>query len=450
MFSLLVAILLIGSGVWIYVLNERNTYLQECLQRYSHIASQDNFQENLSQEIQSTQQQASYFTDQCDFLEARLKDLKKEVAYLDEEAEIQSFGFYDPIYNFISSDDYIYQIKSIRQQQRSMINNGEAVSCPIGWSVGDSKKDGEKLVKNFKKLILTIFNAECDEIIKGVRLGKIAVAQAKIEKQFASLNKKSEVIRCAIDDDYLSLKIRELQLQYELEIKRQEEREMAQQIRQEEQDRKKLEKAEAEMREAEERERRYKQEIDEIQQKLESVHQEQIKLSEKQKEIMRGEIEELQKSLQEAQKDREEAESRSKSIKSGHVFIISNIGSFGRDVYRICVTRSVNEDSYISNMTPVVPFPFDIHFKFFSGDVNETIGLLHERFQDRRVNTANLRRDFFHVSFEEIAVAVNEIRQKTGKLKNFTVEEKVPNAYEYRKTQQQNQVQEPSQESKRA
>jgi hypothetical protein len=307
-----------------------------------------------------------------------------------------------------------------------MVKNDQAVSCPVGWTVSDSKKDGDKLVKHSKKLILRVFNTECEKIIRGVKVGKIAVAQARIEKQFASLNKGSDVIKCSITDDYLNLKIRELQLQYELEIKRQEEREVAQQIKQEEQDRKKLEKAEAEMREAEERERKYRQEIDRIEQ-----------LSEKEKEGMRAEIEKLQKSLQEAQKDREEAESKSRLIKSGHIFIISNIGSFGRDIYRIFATRSMNEDSYISTMTPVVPFPFDIHFKFFSGDINETIRLLHEKFQDRRVNTANLRRDFFHASFEEIATAVDEIRKNTGNLKNFTVQEKVPNAYEYRKTQQQ-------------
>jgi hypothetical protein len=270
-----------------------------------------------------------------------------------------------------------------------------------------------------------------------VKLGKIAVAQANIEKQFHSLNKSSEVIRCYITDEYFGLKIRELQLQYELEIKRQEEREIAQQIRQEDQDRKKFEKAEAAMREAEEKERKYKQEIDEIQQRLESAHKKKLELSEKQQEDMKYEIEKLQKSLQEAQRDREDAESRSRLIKSGHIFVISNIGSFGRDVYRICATRSINEDSYISTMTPVVPFPFDIHLKFFSRDVNETLRFLHERFHDRRVNQANLRRDFFNISFDEIDSAIKDIRRETGILKNFTIEEKVPNAYEYRKTQQQ-------------
>jgi hypothetical protein len=184
------------------------------------------------------------------------------------------------------------------------------------------------------------------------------------------------------------------------------------------------------MREAEEREQKYQREIDEIRQK-------EISLARGEKEKYQEKLEQLESLLKEAQGDREAAEVRSRMIKAGHVFVVSNIGSFGRDIYRICATRSVDEDSYISGMTPVVPFPFDIHFKFFSGDVNETLRLLHEKFQDRRVNTANLRRDFFQVSFEEIVNAINAVRQQTGNLKNFTVEEKVPTAYEYRKTQQQ-------------
>jgi hypothetical protein len=434
MSSLLIAIL-IGTGVWLYVLSERNGSLRESLQRYSSISSQEDFNASLSQEIQARQQQAAYFEDQCISLEARLKDLRKEVSYLEEEAEIQAFGFYEPIYNFIVSDDYMHQLRSIRQQQRHMITNDLAILCPVGWTVGDSKKDGEKLVKNFKKLILKIFNAECDEIIKGVKIGRVELAQARIEKQFASLNKISQVIQCSIVNDYLSLKIRELQLQYELEIKKQEEREIASQVKKEKKEREEIEKAEVEIREAEERERVYQQELDEIQQK-----QMQLALTESEKAELELKVEGLTSLLEQAGVDREAAEARSRMIRSGHIFIISNIGSFGRNMYRICATRSVNEDSYISTMTPVVPFPFDIHFKFFSGDVNKTLKDLYDRFQDRRVNTANLRRDFFHASFEDIAHAVSEIRQRDGNLKNFSIEEKAPNAYEYRKTQQNHQT----------
>jgi hypothetical protein len=115
--------------------------------------------------------------------------------------------------------------------------------------------------------------------------------------------------------------------------------------------------------------------------------------------------------------------------------VISNIGTLGRDVYRICMTkRNDNEDGYVRSMTPEVPFPFDIHFKFISEDASDTLRRLHQRFEDRRVNVVNPRREFFRVSYDEIAQAIEEIQKETGSLKNIR-SERSPQAYEYRRTQ---------------
>ena len=482
--QLLLVILLLFSGIYIYKLCGEKENLKRELNRYAALSSQESYIEELENEILIKHNKVTYLEEQYEMLlrnidsvkgklgiletglefedkiaakhnqvvylegqyesfSRKIDEIKKELGNYEENLELQSFGFYEPKYNFIHSDDYIYQLKSVKSQQRQMISRDVAVECSIGWVVGESKKEGDKLVKNFKKLILTIFNTECDEMIQKVKPGKVEFSQSKVENKFKSLNNSAKVIRCNIVDDYLVLKIRELHLQYELECKRQEEKEIAQQIKQEDQDRKKLEKAEAEMRAAEEKESRARQELEEMKQELESAH-------EAEQEKMRTEIEYLEKIIREAQQDREDAESRSRLIKSGHIFVVSNIGSFGRDIYRICSTRSTNEDGYISNMTPVVPFPFDIHFKFFSNDVNETLRLLHEGFQDRRVNVANSRRDFFNVSFEEISDSISKIRHETGNLKNFTIEEKTPNAYEYRKTQQQQKMQDSSHHIKQA
>ena len=82
---------------------------------------------------------------------------------------------------------------------------------------------------------------------------------------------------------------------------------------------------------------------------------------------------------------------------------------------------------------PSVPFPFDVHFKFFSEDASDTLRQLHQRFNERRINKANERRDFFRVSLDEIFQAVEEIKKETGALKNIQFE-KVAQAYEYRRT----------------
>jgi Domain of unknown function (DUF4041) len=437
MFSILAAALLIVSGCWIYNLTEQNTSLRYTLQRYSSITSQENFEIELNQEIRNKQAEANRLKDACSSLAAKVQELKREVSHFGEAVELQSFGFYEPQYDFISSEDYRYQLKEIIAQQKRMMVGRTAIYSPTDWTMDDSKKDKEKLVKNFKQLILIIFNTECSEAIRKVKPGRFEKSRSEIESRFKILNKSSQVIGCSISPDYLILKINELHLQYELESKRQEEREISQQLKQDEQDQRKLEKAELEMREAEEKEYKYQQEIDEIRRTLESSNQKKLIIAEDEKEKLRLKIELLEVSLKEVQTNYEEAENRSRMIKAGHVFIVSNIGSFGREVYRICATRSIDEDNYISSMRSIVPFPFGVHYKFFSSDVNETLKLLHDKFQDRRVNTANPRRDFFYVNFEEITEAINDVKQLTGKLKNFTIQEKEPNADEYNRTQQQ-------------
>ena len=461
----LLVILLLLSGVYIFKLSEKKESLKRRLVRYESIISQEEYQQELDDKVAAQHGQVVYLEEQYNALLRKIDDIKKEhqqdlddkvaaqhnqVVYLEEQhnaflrkideikkelgayeetLELQSFGFYEPKYNFIYSEDYVTQLKSLKLQQSQMISGDLAVECSTEWVIGKSKKEGDKLVKNFKKLILTIFNTECNAIIQKVKPGKVESSQSKIENKFKSLNQSAKVIRCRIIDDYLTLKTHELHLQYELECKKQEEQELSQQIQKETKNRQKLVKIEESIRKAEELEMKYQQEIDEI-------RQQSYQAAISQKEESNRKIEMLEIELQKAQKDRESAESQFRRVKSGHVYIISNIGSFGRDVYRICATKSIDETSYISVMNPVVPFPFDIHYKFFSEDVSETLRLLHDRFENKRVNKVNARREFFDVSMDEIVIAIGEIRKKTDALKNFSIEEKAPTAYEFRKTQQ--------------
>ncbi|MEH2010710.1 GIY-YIG nuclease family protein [Nostoc sp.] len=113
--------------------------------------------------------------------------------------------------------------------------------------------------------------------------------------------------------------------------------------------------------------------------------------------------------------------------------MISNIGSLERDVYRICRTIRHKEDEYIRDMNPAVPFQFDVHFKIFSEDAFDTLQRLHQRFDEKKVNTVNPKRDFFKVSMDEIEQAVKEIQKATGVLR-IDIFEPAPQAYEYRQT----------------
>lgn len=471
--QLLLVILLLFSGIYIYKLCGEKEHLKRELNRYATLSSQEGYVEELEDEILSKRNQVISLEEeykkalrnvdsiknklgilteglefedeiankhnQVIYLEEQYKkflrnvdSVKGELGILEEELELQSFGFYQPKYDFLASSDYVMQLNAIRAQQKQLAKNGSAVLCPISWSIGDSKRDGKKFVNSFQELILKVFNENCDEIISKTKPGKIDKSRLIMERKFSSLNKTSQIIQCKITGEYLDLKFRELDLTYEMELIKQEEKEIAKQSQLDKKERDKLEKAEAEVRETEQRELVVQQRIYDVQQKQKDA----LAWSEVEKEEMRLEIEKLQSSLKDTQNQREAAEVRVRKCKSGHIFIISNIGSFGRDIYRICLTTSVDEDSYISVMNPIVPFPFDIHVKFFSEDAREMLKLLHEQFHDKRVNKINLRRDFFRASFEEISQAIESLGKNQAVL-NLVIDNKVPNAYEYRRTEQQ-------------
>ena len=468
MLTLFLLLLLVLSGAWIIHTQREFNQVRRALKRYDSLASQEGFLEQLESDIStkrislasltedynrltskysrliaqeeleaqlesdlhSKRSRLSELDQQSLQLESKVNQLRQQVAVFEEEAYVQSFGFYQSKYDFITSQDYAIQLKRIREQQKEMIRSGEAIVCPP-LTLNDSKKEGQKLADNFRKLVLTIFNSECDTIIEMVKPSNIDASEKRIDRKFADLNKTSKVIKCEIQKSYCTLKIRELHLKYELECKKQEEKEQEQEIRarmkQEEKDKRKLEEESRKIREAEERERQY-------QQQLETALLQRKSAAEQERKQLEIQIEQLRRNLAEATSDREDAISRSTMIKSGYIYVISNIGSLGRDVYRICMTkRSSNEDGYVRDMTPEVPFPFDVHFKFISEDASDTLRQLHERFNDRRVNPVNSRREFFSVSIDEIAQVIEEIKKKTGTIKNIQYE-KAPQALEYRRT----------------
>ena len=96
--------------------------------------------------------------------------------------------------------------------------------------------------------------------------------------------------------------------------------------------------------------------------------------------------------------------------KAGNVYIISNIGSFGENVYKIGMTRRLDPQDRVNELgNASVPFPFDVHSFIFSDDAVGLEGHLHKVLNDKRVNKVNLRKEFFKVSLDELEKLVEEI-----------------------------------------
>jgi hypothetical protein len=374
-------------------------------------------------ELSALRQQIAAANTDSATLQSQIGALQAEFSRLDEEANLQSFGFYKPRYAFAESKQYESELERIRGEQKRMIQEKTAAACVIEWQVNGSKVEGRKQTNQTIRLMLRAFNGECDAAVAKVNYRNAQVMEARIRKAFEIINGLAAVQQATISTHYLDLKLQELALAHEYEEKLQEEKEeqrrIREQMREEEIAQREIEKAKQD---AEKEEAKYQQLLVKAREEAERAEgAKQAKLA--------GQIEELQKRLAEAQANKERAIARAQMTRSGHVYVISNIGSFGEHVYKVGMTRRLDPMDRIRELSDAsVPFSFDVHAVIYSDDAPTLENTLHRTFHNRRVNRINQRKEFFRVSIEEIAEAV---RTHRGDIE-FTL---AARAVEYRKTQ---------------
>ena len=328
--------------------------------------------------------------------------LKKELDELSEQANLQEFGFYKPHYVFDTAEGYKKRLDEIRKEQKTRIKDKTAAICHIQWTVDGSKHKGQKLTNDFIKLVLRAFNGESDAATAKVKYNNVLVMEKRIQKAWSIVNKLAQSNRVEITPAYRDLKLSELYMAHEYQEKKQEEREeqrrIREQMREEERAQREMEKAQ---KEAEKEEQRYQKALEKARAEVgQAVGTKQEKLQQQ--------IEALQQRLQEAQANKERAMSRAQMTRSGHVYIISNIGSFGEDIYKIGMTRRLDPMDRVKELGDAsVPFRFDVHAIIYSEDAPTLENKLHNVFKDRRVNRVNNRKEFFQVTMDEIVEAVH-------------------------------------------
>jgi DNA repair exonuclease SbcCD ATPase subunit len=407
--------------------------LEESDRKYGGLISREDTTRQLDIQIISLKEKIKQLNQQAQSDEQELSTkillLRKKLQGLEEQEFFESFGFYDSKYNFQESVIYKQRLDQIRAQQKQIIKDKKAAVCLTEWSVGGSVKEGKKMTDNFIKLVLRAFNGECDASVMKVKYNNVQTMENRVRKTYEDLNKLSQTTHCDITSSYLNLKLQELWLTHEYQEKKYQEQEeqriIREQMREEEKALRELEKIQQD---AEREERRYQDALAKARLEVESA-------TGKAQEKLFSQIEELQKRLTEAEVNKERAISQAQLTKSGHVYIISNIGSFGEDVYKIGMTRRLEPTDRVKELSSAsVPFPFDVHAMIFCNNAPELESRLHKRLEDSRMNKENLRKEFFRVSIDEI---VRVVRETDAELKIGSSEitfTKIAEAADYRKT----------------
>ena len=355
-------------------------------------------------------------------LENDITNKRKQLIVMDEDILVQEFGLYKPKYDFENSDMYKEELKSIRDRQKLFIKNGTATTGNMNWTVNNSKAKGNKMVKDMQKLLLRAFNSECDELVSKVKYNNFDSCKKRIETSCNTISKLGDMMSISINTAYLKLKIDELHLAFEYQQKKQEEKEALKEARAEMREAAKLQKEiEAQRKKVEKEQHHYQNALLSVLKQIEETTTPSQELLDKkaESENQLGEIDIAIKDL-----DYREANQR-----AGYVYIISNIGAFGENVYKIGMTRRLDPQDRIDELGDAsVPFNFDVHAMIFSDDAPALENALHKAFENRKLNMVNHRREFFNVTLDEIKEVVKKNFDKTVEFID------IPDAEQYRES----------------
>lgn len=351
---------------------------------------------------------------QIKFLNENTNDLKSELKKLEEKSIIEYTII--SVDENITSEEYKSKYNLLLLEEKEMLKNDEAV-------IKKSYRVEQKVLNSAVKQLARCFNSETAAAISSVTVKNIDNVKSKIIKTFELLNKLFAIDEVELNKKFLKIKLQEADLLYAYEYQKEQEKlqqkAIKEQMIEEEKVRREIEKEKAKV---QKEETQFKNEIS----KLMSYMQ---KSSEVEKQLYIDKIKELEEKLKAVEKEKEDVLNREQNTRAGFVYIISNIGSFGENVYKIGMTRRLEPMDRINELSSAsVPFEFDVHAMIFSEDAPALENALHKHFDKCKVNKVNPRKEFYRVDLDEVEKVVKENYNGTV---TFT---KVAEAYQYRES----------------
>jgi Domain of unknown function (DUF4041)/Meiotically up-regulated gene 113 len=363
----------------------------------------------------SLQQELEAAANEQEELNARLVELRIEVTTTEETALLQEAGVYEYRHPLSDSVEYKDALKALRERVKEMTRaEGGAVRGNTDWMVNGSVAQGRKMVRDFSKLMLRAYNAEADNLARGMKPYKLESAVERLTKVAATIARLGKTMDIHIAAPYHELRVYELELTADYRQKQAEEkekdREEKERLREEQRAQKEMEKERARL----EKERQHY---------LNSLEALRAKGDDEAVARLEAELGEIDKAIT-------DVDYRAANVRAGYVYVISNLGSFGDGIVKVGLTRRLEPLDRVRELGDAsVPFRFDVHAIHFSDDAVGIEAELHRRLADRRVNKVNMRREFFHATPTEVKENLLEV---AGDLLSF---EETPEALEYHQSQ---------------
>lgn len=333
-----------------------------------------------------------------------------DVIELDDQRVLQDVGIYRYHHPLENAAAYKEQLQELEAQIDLVVKSSRGVLAADLFTFDGSLAKGRKMVGDLSRLMLRAYNAEADNCVRSLRAGSISTAKKRLESAVKAIEKLGVIMDMRVNPEYHALRVAELELTADFQMKVQEERERAR-----------------EERELLREQRRAEQELAAERERLEKEKAHYVSILQSLR--AKGEdaaADELESRLTDIDQAIEANDYRIANIRAGYVYVISNVGAFGPNVVKIGMTRRLEPRDRIRELGDAsVPFRYDVHALFFSEDAIALESELHKVFADRRLNYVNERREFFFAKPAEVRELLNE---KTGGLLEFT---NAPEAAEY-------------------
>ncbi|MBB5466624.1 hypothetical protein OKW30_001331 [Paraburkholderia sp. Clong3] len=332
----------------------------------------------------------------ADSLTATVAAMKNVIDGYGDSYMIPSHSLLDDLAETYSHTEAGKQLKVARDYSKLMATQNRAAECNYV----------EKIRRDTAiRFVVDAFNGKVDSILSRAKVDNFGTLQQEIKDAAALVNHNGAAFRSArILKEYIGARIEELVWAvrtHELrEREKEEQRQIREQMREEEKARREYERA---MREA-------AREEDLIRRAMEKAHGQIARATEEQKAQFEAQLAELEEKLRQAEEKNQRALSMAQQTKAGHVYIISNIGSFGDHVYKVGLTRRLEPMDRVRELGDAsVPFSFDVHAMIWSENAPDLERTLHRKFFEAQVNKVNPRKEFFRVGLADLRATVEDM-----------------------------------------
>lgn len=308
-----------------------------------------------------------------------------------------------PTYSLLDdlADEFGYteggkKLKEAREKTRAMIKKRRAATCDY---IEENRRE------NAARFIVDAFNGKVDSILSLKNSDNYGKLEQRIKDAFVIVNNNGTAFRhTRITEAYLAARLEELKWAAITQALKQREREEQRQIREQ-------------MREEEKARIDYERVIkeagkeeDAIKKAIENTQQQAARASDTQRIEFEAKIQDLKTKLEAAEEKNKRALSMAQQTRAGHVYVISNIGSFGDNVFKVGMTRRLDPKDRIRELGDAsVPFEFDIHAMIYSEDAPGLETTLHRHFMRQQMNKVNPRKEFFRISLAAIRQALEDL-----------------------------------------